>query len=96
MDNRQGVVSLHSSRLLSILDEASERTFLSNELKGDASKDVLDDKNLVASLSIIFEQSLVSLVPFSTEQLIVGFDFLTLHKIWRLHLNAVAALGTWV
>lgn len=60
MDNRQGVVSLNSSRLLSILDEASERTFLSNELKGDASKDVLEDKNLVASLSIIFEQSLVS------------------------------------
>lgn len=57
MDIGQGVVS---SRLLSILDEASERTFLSNELKGDASKDVLDDKNLVASLSIIFEQSLVS------------------------------------
>lgn len=69
VDNRGGVFPLSSEQLLNVLDEASERNFLCGEQplavqkfvsKGDAGKIGLEDKNLVASLGFIVEQTLVN------------------------------------
>ena len=58
LDNKQEVFPLLSEQMLSILDEASEKTFLCSQ--SDVSKDGLEEKNLIASLGFIVEQTLVS------------------------------------
>ncbi|KAH9551258.1 hypothetical protein CY35_09G005900 [Sphagnum magellanicum] len=67
VDNR-GVFPLPSEHLLNILDEASEKTFLCGEpplatqnygYQADAGKNQCEEKNLIASLSFIVEQTLV-------------------------------------
>jgi hypothetical protein len=69
VDNRGGVFPLPSEHLLNILDEASEKTFLCGEpplatqnygYQADAGKNHCEEKNLIASLSFIVEQMLVS------------------------------------
>jgi hypothetical protein len=69
VDNRGGVFPLPSEHLLNILDEASEKTFLCGEpplatqnygYQADAGKNQYEEKNLIASLSFIVEQTLVS------------------------------------
>jgi hypothetical protein len=69
LDNRGGVFPLPSEHLLNILDEASEKTFLCGEpplatqnygYQADAGKNQCEEKNLIASLSFIVEQTLVS------------------------------------
>ncbi|KAH8952914.1 hypothetical protein BDL97_09G109300 [Sphagnum fallax] len=68
VDNRGGVFPLPSEHLLNILDEASEKTFLCGEpplatqnygYQADAGKNQYEEKNLIASLSFIVEQTLV-------------------------------------
>jgi hypothetical protein len=69
VDNGGGVFPLPSEHLLNILDEASEKTFLCGEpplatqnygYQADAGKNQCEEKNLIASLSFIVEQTLVS------------------------------------
>lgn len=57
LDNKQVVFPLFSEQILSILDEASEKTFLCSQ--GDVSKAGLEEKNMVATLGFIVEQTLV-------------------------------------
>ena len=58
LDNKNTAFPLSSEQILSILDEANEKTFLCSQ--GDVSKIGLEEKNLVASLGFIVEQTLVS------------------------------------
>jgi hypothetical protein len=73
VENNRGVFPLASEQLLNVLDEASEKTFLCGEpplavqkyvYQGDAGKIQREEKNLIASLSFILEQTLVSLSQF--------------------------------
>ncbi|KAG0557963.1 hypothetical protein KC19_11G169100, partial [Ceratodon purpureus] len=57
LDNKNTAFPLSSEQILSILDEANEKTFLCSQ--GDVSKIGLEEKNLVASLGFIVEQTLV-------------------------------------
>ncbi|CAM6032401.1 unnamed protein product [Sphagnum compactum] len=68
VENNRGVFPLASEQLLNVLDEASEKTFLCGEpplavqkyvYQGDAGKIQREEKNLIASLSFILEQTLV-------------------------------------
>ncbi|CAM6010037.1 unnamed protein product [Sphagnum balticum] len=68
VENNRGVFPLASEQLLSVLDEASEKTFLCGEpplavqkyvYQGDAGKIQREEKNLIASLSFMLEQALV-------------------------------------
>jgi len=59
LDKKQSDFQLSSEKILSILDEASERTFLC--FQGELNKIGLEEKNLVASLGYIVEQTLVSM-----------------------------------
>jgi len=60
LDKRERDFLLSSEKILSILDEASERTFLCSQ--GEVNKTGLQERNLVASLGYIVEQTLVSML----------------------------------
>lgn len=78
LDNKQIVFPLHSKQILAILDEASEKTFLCSQ--GDVNKIGLEEKNLVAFLGFIVEQTLVSM-------LWMKFNFNHLDQIFLLGLH---------